>query len=339
MNNSNHHKPLPPSDLEEIIELLEPLLSAQANSRILITGGTGFVGSWIVSTLVQANLDLNLQLEILILTRKGNLEGDKVNKFVKEHVHDLRFSLPASIGRFDFIIHAAAPTHSATGASVAGLQESVIEEGTKNLLNYVRQYSPGTRILHTSSGAVYGRSKQTNSEFSLNPMNELSSYGKSKLLAEKMIDQAEFEGYLSGCNARLFAFAGPGIPLSEHFAVGNFISNAINNVDINVKGNRYTKRSYLYPTDLTRWALTSLFLDHVKLVHISNNQEITMEELAGKVQHLSEVSKVSFNGDWDMPSIYIGENTKSKKLLSERVTLEIDEMLHRWEKWLKHDSK
>ena len=64
-----------------------------------------------------------------------------------------------------------------------------------------------------------------------------------------------------------------------------------------------------------------------------------MEELAGKVQHLSEVSKVAFNGDWDMPSIYIGENTKSKKLLSERVTLEINEMLHRWEKWLKHDSK
>jgi dTDP-glucose 4,6-dehydratase len=339
MNNSSHHKPLPASDLEEIIELLEPLLSAQANSRILITGGTGFVGNWIVSTLVKANLDLNLQMEISILTRKGILERDKTNKFVKEHVHDLRFSLPASIGRFDFIVHAAAPTHSATGASVAGLQQSVIEEGTKNLLNYIRQYSPGTRILHTSSGAVYGRSKQIIPEFSLKPMKELSSYGKSKLLAEKLINQAEFEGYLSGCNARLFAFAGPGIPLNEHFAVGNFISNAINNVDINVKGNRYTKRSYLYPTDLTRWILTSLYLDPVKLVHISNNQEITMEELAGKVQHLSQVSKISFNGDWDMPSTYIGENKKSKQLLSERVTLEINEMLHRWKKWLMHDSR
>jgi nucleoside-diphosphate-sugar epimerase len=337
MNNSKHHKPLPLSDLEEIIELLEPLLSAHANSSILITGGTGFVGNWILSTLVKANLELNLQLEISVLTRKGILRGGKTTKFVKEHLHDLRFPLPASIGRFDFVIHAATPTHTSTGASIAGLQKSIIEEGTKNLLNFLRKFSPGTRILHTSSGAVYGTSNHIIPEFSLNPTSKLSSYGKSKLLAEKMIVQAEFEGYISGCNARLFAFAGPGIPLNEHFAVGNFISAAINNMNINVKGNRYTKRSYLYPTDLTRWALTSLFLDKVKLIHISNNLEITMEELAGKVQQLSEVSKVSFNGDWDIPSVYIGENTTSKELLSERVTVEIDEMLNRWEKWLKHD--
>ena len=64
---------LPKSDLEEIAYRLENIWCELRNSTILILGGTGFVGTWITSSLIFANKNFGLNLKLIILTKDKRL--------------------------------------------------------------------------------------------------------------------------------------------------------------------------------------------------------------------------------------------------------------------------
>jgi len=120
-----------------------------------------------------------------------------------------------------------------------------------------------SKIVFCSSGAVYGQQPDDvdflleNSE--LAPIETLADNKKDYAAAKRDAEGAFIELGAKGLNisiARCFAFVGPFLPRDQHFAIGNFIEDGLNNHPIVVKADRPVYRSYMYSDDLVIWLMT-----------------------------------------------------------------------------------
>ena len=139
------------------------------------------------------------------------------------------------------------------------------------------------RILYASSGAVYGRQppdlNRLPEDFVADPTT-VTPYGRLKQRTERRFLD-------SGCNcvvARGFAFIGPYLPLTNKFAVGSFIRDALNGGPIVIEGDGRTVRSYLYAADLSIWLLSLLLLGKPgRAYNVGSDQALTIGGLAQRV--------------------------------------------------------
>lgn len=260
-------KRLPQTDLQHILEHTRELWECVRNKSIFITGGTGFFGKWLLESFVYINEQLQLNSTVTILTRNPEsfiksfpfYSNISCVKFLKGDV--LNFEFPA--GDYQFVIHAATEADAALNASQPLLMLDTITAGTRRILDFARQ-KPVESFLFTSSGAVYGKQpeavshiKETES-YTVDINNPNSAYAEGKRMAELYCSIYHSHYRLPIKIARCFAFVGPYLPLDKHFAVGNFLRNAINNEDIIIKGDGTPYRSYLYAADLAVWLWTIL---------------------------------------------------------------------------------
>lgn len=291
------------NDLSYILENTNGLWDEIKGERIFITGGTGFIGCWLLESLLWANAYLNLNVSIVVLTRNvdlfrikaPHLAGNPAITFQVGDITDYRYPK----GNFSYVIHAAAETRTDTTQSDQEKVISTIVKGAEHTLNFAVKCG-AKKILFTSSGAVYGNQP---SDLKLIPESYTDNlvierlpdaYGRGKLLAEKLFIEYADKFNLEAKIARCFAFVGPYLPLNKQFAIGNFILNGLKGESIHIKGDGTTYRSYLYAADLVIWLWHILFRGQsCQPYNVGSDQEISIRDLAYLVaQHFDPVSEV-----------------------------------------------
>jgi dTDP-glucose 4,6-dehydratase len=266
-----------------------PHLRSLRSRRLFITGATGFLGVWLLS-LLQVLDRHGIGVEVTALSRDPG-------RFLMRHPEfrtapwlrliagDVsNYSFPE--GKFDYFVHAAADTSTdATENPLLTFRTAV--EGTDRVLSHAVE-SGATKILLVSSGAVYGSqptdvlrlTEDAPSRIDLgDPVT--AAYGEGKRVMELLGATYGRQHSIDHVVARCFAFVGPGLSLDGHYAIGNFIRDALYASEIRVAGDGTPQRSYLYAADLAVWLLTLLVNGTPgHTYNVGSDREISIAELA-----------------------------------------------------------
>ena len=285
-------------DLEHILDHTSALWEELKGGRIFITGGTGFFGCWLLESFLWANERLALGAEAHVLTR--NLEAFRQkaphlagNSAIQWHTGDItNFTFPQ--GKFSHVIHAA------TQASAKLVEEDplrmfdTVVEGTRHALDFACACG-AKKFLLTSSGSVYGRTPPELTHIpesyvgGPDPSVPSSAYGEGKRASELLCALYAKHHGLETKMARGFAFVGPYLPLDIHFAIGNFIGDALKGGPIQISGDGTPHRSYLYSADLVIWLWTILFRGvSCRPYNIGSEQSQSLGDVARAVDSVFE---------------------------------------------------
>ena len=306
--------------------------------KIFITGGTGFFGKSLLRFFQKNNLHLKYQLYILSRSPDiflKNYSNDIDLKSVKFIQGDVLKPETFPLNQFDYIIHAA--TDSTIGPDLGYLDRSKqIVDGTRNILEWCK-HSQVRKFLYISSGGVYGNTGIKVSETSMSAPDTLelnATYSISKRFSEHLCSLYLNEFDIPFAVARCFSFVGVDLPRDAHFAIGNFLENAMQNEDIIIKGDGSPIRSYMDQYDLAQWLMQILILDKaIGAFNVGSSEEISLLELArlileitgskGKIVVQNGLDPVHSNGR----NLYVPDIAKAENILGLKCSRSLREAL------------
>jgi dTDP-glucose 4,6-dehydratase len=261
-------------------------LTPLSGKHIFLTGCTGFVGAWLLHTIVHLNQH-GAEIRATALTRDPKSFASRHPRLSKANWLSLltgdttSFVVPSFSA--DLIILGAAPVTPEALSDNESTRRTIIE-GCKHVLAQSKTFHT-RRILCLSSGAVYGDQPE-NAKFPVenNPCNPSAgdTYAEAKLVMEAQTLAHGRHNSVDTIVARLFTFSGPWLP--SHLAFAQFMRMAIAGRPIALSSDGSPVRSYLYGGDMAVWLLA--LLSHAPNGTISNvgsDIPISLKQLADMI--------------------------------------------------------
>ena len=314
------------------------------SSHILITGGTGFVGTWLIEMLSLLNKEFNLSIQVYVIARNEpqnySFNGDTNVHFIKLDIRNLK-EIPSSI---NYIIHAAGSPDSREHVSNSIKTVETFYKGTQNILDIASRLPNLIKIIHFSSNKIYG------SNYSTIPLEEKNSiiagYSNQDIYSEsKRISETLCKAYISELGlpiiiVRPFAFIGPFQSLDKPWAINNFIRDAILGGPIRILGNELTTKSYMYGSDLANYILNIIAQGKVgEVYNVGSSQPTTLLELAIKIKNIInsdiEILIKSSKDNYSQTSFDVPQTSKIENELQLISSFNIDDALKRTILWNK----
>ncbi|MDR3708415.1 MAG: NAD-dependent epimerase/dehydratase family protein [Capsulimonadaceae bacterium] len=319
-----------------------------SGARIFATGCTGFLGRWILAALLHANRTHDLGLSIVCLSRDPDrfaslcpgLAADPALKLLAGDVRACEFP----DGPFTHVIHAAADTSAAADARPLELADTILV-GARRVLDFAVR-SGARRLLLTSSGAVYGAqpadlaAMPETYEGACSTTDVRSNYAQSKRMAEQFCTIYHQQYGIETVIARCFAFVGPFLDPFGHFAIGNFVRDAVRGGEIVVSGDGTPVRSFLYASDAAVWLAVLLARGRGGTAYnVGSSEAISIGDLAKLVADtIPGAQGVRILGapqPGGFRSRYIPDTTRARTELGLEPWIGLEESIRRYAGWVR----
>lgn len=280
-------------DCERIFLEVSGKLESLADSVLLITGGAGFMGSWISELVHHMNQSYKMGIRLFILDRDRELFASRQShiaeasgvEFIRCDIRSL-MDMPREV---NYVIHAAATPDNRFHSSRPLDTITTIADGTGVVLRAANRVSNLLKFVNISSSSVYAQGQNNGkiSETSLGlplGLQMANAYAEAKRYAEVLCAAARSEARIPVVTLRPFTFCGAYQNLDSPWALNNFINDALNKRPVRILGDGKTVRSFLYGADLAAWIL--VMMTHAKsgqVFNIGSEIGLTLGEVAQKV--------------------------------------------------------
>jgi UDP-glucuronate decarboxylase len=274
--------------INEIADCYSCYLSEISKARILLTGGSGFFGFWTILLLAELHRRRIFSGEVFIITRSSDTLL-KLNPTISSmpFVHVLEgcvTEIDISEVKPDHLIHFASTSATETFNNTSQVQKlDTLYLGTKNILE---QCAPSLKkVLFASSGAAYGSTagfvpSQEEDYSRVISTSEDFALCIGKINAEFLIFNYSQKFDFDFSIARCFSFCGEYMPLTIHYAFGNFVSDALEGKPLVVYGDGSAVRSYMYIGDAIAWLFVLLVDPKNNIYNVGSEEQISIQKLA-----------------------------------------------------------
>jgi len=304
--------------------------------NIVITGGSGFVGSYLCEKLIKDSHKI-IVIDNLLTGSTENINDllDNENfSFIEQDVQD-HIEIEDKV---DYVLHfaSAASPKAYTEHPVNTLKAGSV--GTINTLGLAKKHS--AEYLLASTSEVYGDPliSPQNEEYwgNVNPNGERSMYDEAKRFAEAAVATYSRSYGLKTKIVRIFNTYGPRMQLNDGRVVTNFIVQALRNENITIYGDGTQTRSFSYVEDTVAGIISLMNSTEYDVFNIGNPNEMTVGQLAEKIIELTEsTSEIKYlelpNDD---PKQRKPDITKAKTKLNWEPKVNLDEGLSKTIKWV-----
>lgn len=300
---------------------------------LLVIGGSGFFGKSILDAFHRGLLSAWGVSKVIVIARHASGLRMSNQALITSNVAliDVDISQAKEIPYADYVIHAATSTDARNYQQSPEHEKLNILEGTYNYCQLALQFHANSKIVFTSSGAIYGQQPpnmlQIDEAYVAPNLHEMSlektHYAQAKLKAENAMRKLA-ENNINVSIARCFAFVGRYLPRDQHFAIGNFLNDILNGKPICVKAKRRVFRSYMYADDLVEWLMT--IADYANptcpIFNVGSDQEISLVELVKQISDQYGLPFVASEITDSHDDRYIPSTQKARQLLN--LTLKYD---------------
>ncbi len=254
--------------------------------RVLVTGGAGFIGSFLCEKLLSMGNEV-LCLDNFFTGNKKNILHLLDNNLFELVRHDITQSILLEVDRVYHFACPASPVHYQYNP-VKTIKTNVM--GTINMLGLSKRVK--ARMMLASTSEVYGDPQvhpQTESYWGhVNPIGIRSCYDEGKRVAETLMMDYHRQNKVDIKIIRIFNTYGPRMAPNDGRVVSNFILQALRNEDITLYGEGQQTRSFCYVSDLIDGAIAMMHAENFAgPVNLGNPDEFTIQELAAKVLDLT----------------------------------------------------
>jgi UDP-glucuronate decarboxylase len=306
--------------------------------KILVTGGAGFIGSWICDVLTDFNAQITV-VDDLSTGRIKNIEHlikQSQLKFIQTDVCAFK-----SDEKFDFIIHLAG--HASPDEYQTHPIETLQTSATGTFIMAELARKNDATLLFSSTSEIYGDTMiiPTPETYwgNVNPIGPRSCYDEGKRFAEALLMAYRKQYGLDVKVPRIFNSYGPRLREDGLYgrALSRFISQALANQNITVYGDGKQTRSFCYISD----TVTGLLLIAVnskaagEAVNIGNIQEVTILELAKRIKEITKSeAKITFHPlPKDDPKRRCPDTTKLEEIVNWKPKIGLQEGLQKTIEW------
>ena len=255
--------------------------------NIVITGGSGFVGSYLCERLINDGHNL-IVVDNLLTGSTENIRDLMDNDNFSFIEHDVQNHIEIE-NKVDYVLHfaSAASPKAYTEHPVNTLKAGSI--GTLNTLGLAKKHN--SQYLLASTSEVYGDPliSPQNEEYwgNVNPNGERSMYDEAKRFAEAAVATYSRSYDIKAKIVRIFNTYGPRMQLNDGRVVTNFIFQALQDNNITIYGDGSQTRSFSYVEDTVDGIISLMQSNEYDVFNIGNPNEITVLELAQKIIELT----------------------------------------------------